>query len=152
MAPPKSNDELTKEQQQIKLRPDELMDTDVEEEWKEGGEKGFRKQSGNAPITTSSKKTQTSAAAENDRSKGGRAPSDNEVRNQQRPTSDQPKKERAPSDNELREQGRPTNDQLQKEQSQTKLRPDELKDTDVEDEYQEKDGGAFRKNSGKARL
>lgn len=109
----KSNAELEKEQKATKLRPDELKDTDVEDEWNEGDKKGFRKEN----VDTSTKRGGDENAAQS-----------------------------------MKKTPKTTNEQLEKEQSQMHLKPDQLKDTDVEDEYKEKDGGAFRKNSGKARL
>lgn len=101
----KSNDELINEQKQIHHKPQDLMDTDAEEEFKEGDKKGFRQQVGKPSDSTT-------------------------------------------SGSKFSERGKPSNEQLEKEQSQMKLKPDELKDTDVEDEFQEGGEKKFRQQKG----
>lgn len=49
------------------------------------------------------------------------------------------------------EEPKRSNADLEKENKKIEHRPEDLKDTDVEDEYKE-EGGKFRKNTGKARL
>lgn len=46
---------------------------------------------------------------------------------------------------------KPSNADLEKEHKKIEHRPEDLKDTDVEDEFKE-NGGKFRKNTDKARL
>lgn len=46
---------------------------------------------------------------------------------------------------------KPSNEQLTKENKQISHRPEDLKDTDVEDEFKDT-GGKFRKQTDKARL
>lgn len=106
--PGKSNDQLKKEHSEIKHKPEELKDTDVEDEYKEGQKPGFRKQIGSVATGTGSGEAASSTSP-------------------------------------------PTNKQLEQSQKQEKMKPEELKDTDVEDEFKEQDG-KFKKNNGKARL
>lgn len=103
--PGKSNEQLEKEHKSIKHTPEELKDTDVEDEFKEGNQKGFRKQTGTIASGSGSGEAATSTS----------------------PPS-------PPS----------TKDE--------KMKPEEFKDTDVEDEFKEGEQKGFRKNTGKARL
>ena len=52
--PGKSNDQLEKEHKQIQQKPEDLKDTDAEDEYKEGGKQGFRKQTGSVASGTGS--------------------------------------------------------------------------------------------------
>ncbi|PWN34571.1 uncharacterized protein FA14DRAFT_171340 [Meira miltonrushii] len=52
--PGKSNKELEKEHKQIEQKPEDLKDTDVENEYKEGNKQGFRKQTGSVASATGS--------------------------------------------------------------------------------------------------
>lgn len=106
--PGKSNKELEKEHKQIQQNPEDLKDTDVEDEYKEGGKPGFRKQTGSIATATGSGEAAAATSP-------------------------------------------PTNQQLKTSQKQGSLKPEDLKDTDADDEYKEQ-GGKFRKNTGKARL
>jgi hypothetical protein len=110
MAPPK--DTSDKNNGDIHLKPEQLIDTDVEEEFNEEGKKGFRKQTG-----TTSEKSDFTKTSKGDKGK--------------------PK---------------PSNQQLEQEQSQMKMAPSDLKDTDAEDEFKEGGDKGFRKQTGKARL
>lgn len=74
----KSNDELVKEQKQIHHKPEDLMDTDVEEEFKEGDKKGFRKQNGDdggAPSQANNKTGKPSSST----TSGSTAPNKEEM-------------------------------------------------------------------------
>ncbi|PWN88333.1 hypothetical protein FA10DRAFT_303307 [Acaromyces ingoldii] len=104
----KDNKELESEQKNIKLKPEELKDTDAEDEFKSEGGK-FKKQHNQSGSDPSSQSAGIAGGA------------------------------------------KPTNEDLEKEQKSTKLRPDELMDTDVEEEYKG-EGGKFKKNNGKSKL
>lgn len=107
--PGKTNKELEREHKTVEHKPEELKDTDADDEFKEGGKQGFRKQTGNLASATGSGDAAASTSP-------------------------------------------PSNEELERKQKQKKLRPEELKDTDAEDEYAEQGKQGFRKNTGKARL
>lgn len=107
----KNNAELEKEQKQIKYKPEDLKDTDAEDEFQEGDKKGFRQQVGK-PKGAASNGISGSTNASSGSSK-------------------------------------PSNEKLEKDQKQIHYKPEDLKDTDAEDEFQEGDRKGFRKNTGK---
>lgn len=106
--PGKSNQQLEKEHKSIQQKPEDLKDTDVEDEFKEGGKQGFRKQTGSVATATGSGEAAAATSP-------------------------------------------PSNKKLENAQKQEKLKPEDLKDTDADDEFKEQ-GGKFKKNTGKARL
>jgi hypothetical protein len=109
----KDNAELTEEQKQIHYKPEDLKDTDAEDEFQEGDKKGFRQQVG-----------KPKGAAGNGISSSNASSSSNGV-------------------------GKPSNEKLEKDQKQIHYKPEDLKDTDAEDEYKEGGEKGFRKQTGK---
>lgn len=111
--PGKSNKELEEEHKKIEHKPEDLKDTDAENEYKEGGKPGFRQNTG--------------------------------VRGPSRGVE-------ALSGSSTSSTGRPSNEQLERDQKKTEMKPEDLKDTDADDEYKEDGKPGFRKQSTKARL